>query len=241
MMLLSYQINLTYACNLNCSKCIQFLGVLPWKNPRHITKKTLKKGAEILKEHSLHVNTVRVSGGEPTIHPKYEKCIETIASFWDYKTLLVCTNTLIEKPVKWVDRYRRSPPSWKDKQHVPWMVSPFDLGLAPKKKKRVFCEITRRCGRLFDAHGFAPCGNAGPIGRILNKDPYSVEPVIYGVDFETCKHCPSILSKPARFKMWKDVADGKYEWPTKTYREGLERELDSPTEFKTLEERLDES
>lgn len=235
-----FQINITYACNMSCDMCIQLQDVLTWENPMHIDIEDLKLAASILKEHNVEVIMPRVTGGEPTMHPEYEKCIQTIVDNWEYDKLTVCTNTVVNKPVKGVDKYRNSPPGWKEPRHLPWTISPDDLGIKTPTKLPINCIVMRRCGVLFDAHGFGPCGNANPIGRVLGIDPYKTLPVLNGFSPEMCKHCIGVLNKDQRAEIQKDAMNGKIGWPTKTYIEGIKREKDNPTQFKTFQERLAE-
>jgi hypothetical protein len=234
------QINLTYDCNMSCHMCIQLQDVLEWKNPMHINVEDLKLAAEIFEDLGIETRMVRLSGGEPTVHPQYEKCVEAVTKYWKYDRLVVCTNTLVEKPVEGVTKYRLSPPGWKEPRHVPWTISPDDLGIKTPTRLPIDCIVMRRCGVLFDSYGFGPCGNANPIGRVLGIDPYRTTPVIRGFSPEMCKHCIGVLNKYQREEIQKDALDGKIEWPSKTYREGIEREKESPTQFKTFRERLTE-
>ena len=219
------QVNLTYACNLACDMCIQFHDVIPWSNPMEIELDDIILAYEILKEHGIKTKTIRVSGGEPTMHPQYEKCIETLKKHWEYDKFIICTNTLIDSNIKDV-KHRKSPPGWKEPRHESWTISPDDLGIQTPKQIPISCIVMKRCGRLFDSHGFGPCGNAGPIGRVLGIDPYSTTPVIQGHSADMCKHCIGVLNKNQRNAIHNDVKKGKIEKITKTYREGFEREKD---------------
>jgi len=235
-----FQVNLTYQCNLQCEYCIQFVDKIRWEDPMEVELDDLVLAGKILRESEVDVSLLRVSGGEPTMHPQFEKCMDLIAD-WDKQKFILCTNGIQEKPIKHDIRYRISKPGRRKRQkHTPPMVSPFDLGMKIPKRPPIYCIIIHRCGILFDAHGFAPCGNAAPLGRLLRRDPYDTKPVTAGFDMEMCKHCYSILSKEERNELSVEIKAGRLEYPTKTYREGLERDKEEPFVFKTFKQRLAE-
>ena len=234
------QINLTYKCNLKCPYCIQFVDKIDWKQDTEISFEDIELAKDIIAKSDAEFVQIRVSGGEPTQHPMYEECIAKLWELVVHNKFIVCTNIQELKSVPQPVKYRKSPVGWKEPRHQPPMISPTDLGIPIDLMLPIDCIIIRRCGNLFDKFGFAPCGNAAPIGRVLRIDPYSTTPVLHGNDPEMCKHCYSILTKRQRIELSAEIRAGKMEYPTKTYREGLERDKVEPFVFKTFQERLGE-
>jgi hypothetical protein len=233
---MQYQVNLTYRCNLKCGDCLQFIDVLPWPDS-DISLWQIRLGGRILVHHGIRVDYVRVSGGEPTVHPQFDECLSELLSGWT-DSILVCTNAI--KPIvrRRSVKYRKAPPGWrKRRRHQPCMVSPKDLGLRPVMGYNRPCGVTRRCGVLYDRHGFAPCGNAGCIGRVIGVDPYRKRPVMLGTK-ELCEHCVFSLPPVVKYRVWADVRSGVIEYPTETWRRGVERSEREPVVFHTIEERV---
>ena len=91
-----FQINITYRCNLRCKWCIQFQDVLDWEDP-DIEPEDLAVAGRIAVEDGLKISMLRVSGGEPTLHPRFEDCYYAIRENWPTKErwmnkLIVCSN-----------------------------------------------------------------------------------------------------------------------------------------------------
>ena len=68
-----FGIALTYNCNMACSGCNRFLDVSPWKDS-NITLEGLQEGYERAIA-CVNIEKVRVSGGEPLLHPQFAECI----------------------------------------------------------------------------------------------------------------------------------------------------------------------
>ena len=118
----------------------------------------------------------------------------------------------------------------KKVRHIPYYASPYDLGIEPTHGFADACSMASGCGRSFNAYGFTPCMQYPHIGRLLGRDVHSAHPKFLG-DFEICKHCICSLSRVRRLKLQKGIVEGKVEYPTKTYREGIERETEHPTKM----------
>jgi hypothetical protein len=215
-----FGIALTYRCGLRCQWCNRFLNVLPWPNS-DIRAEDLHSGWEKVKAAGLEVEKVRVTGGEPLLHPQFRECMLRIRKEWDtHPTRRVPVFTSMppkEKSEPWTWRYKTS-----THLHQPPMISPADLGYSIKTGVESTCRRQRGCGRLFDAFGFSFCIYAGALGRLLGIDPYSPVPVLNGVR-EICRHCPWSIGVRGAFRLFRQHEKGNLEYPTKTYREALQR------------------
>ena len=85
---------LTTHCNLRCPHCC--LGI-PRRDPDHSDVDALKHAAV----HVNDVNYLTLSGGEPTLHPQFEKIIRTVVESFRYKTLQLATNG--KRVLKYID------------------------------------------------------------------------------------------------------------------------------------------
>ena len=234
-----FQIHLIYKCNLKCKYCNEFMDLLNWDGDEtSITLEDLKRGADIIKSKRIQTNKLRIVGGEPTMHMHLKECLELIVKEWLGNRKIVSSNGILPVPnVKGI-RYKYSPIGGRRKMnHLPVMISPFDLGIEPKIGFEDPCGQSRYCGRSFDTYGFSPCPNAGPMGRLFGIDPYHSEPVLLGMR-EMCQHCIYSVGKKVMHKLMREVIEGKINYPTKSYKEGLKRQLDKPTFFKKFRERV---
>ena len=154
--------------------------------------------------------------------------------------MVVFSNGIKDRPSIPNTRYRVAAPTLEEKEvkHTPPMISPLDLGLTPSRGFNGYCHRQRACGRLFDCYGFSFCIFAGAIGRVLGIDPYKPHPVLDG-NIDICGHCPFTMGVGGAFKLFDDVNQGKIEYPTKTYREGIQRiKREGHIKFPKFQERL---
>ncbi len=236
-----YQINFTYRCNLKCKWCITFKDRLLWPDS-DITVEDIKLGGRIARQYTHQVGKLRIGGGEPLMHPQITECCKAINENWKCRLPVLFTNGTLGHLDKSLMYCKVSPVTeakcgWRKRVHLPPMISPMDLGLQPELGFTKPCKIMNKCGRLFDAFGFSFCPNAGIRGRLLGIDSYQPRPVLLGIP-SMCQHCIfTIASRRKRSQLWEGAMNGKIEYPTKTYKEGLKRALEEPIKFKKFQER----
>lgn len=234
------QIVFTYECDSSCKYCILFSDKLSWRDYPVLSKEDLDQANEDLKSRDVTIRRLRLSGGEPTLHPNFRDLEKHVRDSWKYLKIRVCTNKGEDFEKSEGIEYRRSLVSKrKIRRHTPALYSPDDLGFCVSKRKPLtHCRVYRRCGSLFDVFGFGFCIKAGVLGRLLRIDPYSNVPV-FGkqLNMDICRHCPYVLSKKERRETDKKIVRGEIEYPTKTFVEGLERDKREPFLFKTYRER----
>ena len=233
-----YQISLTYRCNLRCKDCYMFNDHLDWPDS-DITVEDIRKGGQLLKQHGIVIQQkLRIGGGEPTLHPRLKECCLAAREEWKKGVPLIMSNMIESIPSGTKARLRRSPMGeFKLSCHRPQLISPADLGMEPLGGFMRSCKGQKGCGRLFDKWGFAPCVFATGRGRLLGIDPYQPRPILMGQP-EMCQHCHHSQPPKMQRKLTDMAIAGKIEYPTKTYREGLERWRDEPVQFRTFRERL---
>jgi len=226
----------TYRCNAACKWCNRFLDVLPWPDS-DLSVEDLEIAGKIVSESDFDVLKIRLTGGEPLLHPDFVRMAEVIKNIWKpFRPLVSFTNGILPKPE--VDfRFSCTPFDQKKIDHRPWMISPADLGLKSVNGFGNECGTQYGCGRLFDAFGFSFCVHAGSLGRILRKDVYSGKPRLIG-EYDICKHCVYSLRRNEMFRLQIDAANGKVEFPTKTYLDGIEKFRKKPFVFRKFRERI---
>ena len=65
----NFEINITYECNLSCKWCTQLCGT-KYRKPDYISIKKFKEYIHIIKPYVSIDSGIRISGGEPTLHPQ---------------------------------------------------------------------------------------------------------------------------------------------------------------------------
>jgi hypothetical protein len=209
--------------------------MIPWPDS-DILVDDLVAGGEILERRGIWPARIKVSGGEPTLHPQLDECCKAIHEKWKgHRTRLYVNDTNPVSVYPGIKPYK-SPANEKE-FHSPPMISPADLGLNPVFGFVKACNYSMKCGRLFDAFGFSFCPVAGVMGRILRIDPYSSHPVMIGRE-DMCKHCVFSQTKKVRFKLWNQARNGEIDHPSKTYRRGIvSSKEDGSMKFKRFAER----
>lgn len=228
----------TYRCNLNCRYCNRGVDKHPWQDA-DLSVEDVEQAGDMVKSAGIKVNKVRVTGGEPTLHPQLKEICDAISERWGiirWTHVLTNGTTVKTRPRDIKAKYSADRPTDKSKFHRPFSISPDDLGLRGDYGTKWPCEQQTGCGRLFDGFGFSFCVLAGHLGRLLRIDPYSRTPVLQG-DPRICKHCLFSLGRRQRWRIWGRWQQGKQEAETKTYREGNAMLAQLPFRFKRWRER----
>ncbi len=238
--LVHWNIDFTFDCNVKCKDCNKLLGILPWADKNsYLTVKDIRVAAILLKRNFIEVGKIQVSGGEPLLHPGFWDIIESIKKEWKPSIrFYVYTNGTFNVPKRLHGRFFRIIPiEQKIRTHRPFLVSPTDLEIPFAQSIGKVCKTMSVCGRNFDAYGFSFCSQAPHIGRILGMDAHKPYPILEG-DPEICRHCILSVTKRMFHKLIQLARDKEFEYPTKTYREGIKREKDYPMKYKRFLNRL---
>ena len=227
----------TYRCNMRCDMCNRGIDKFPWQ-PSDLTAADVKEAGEMVIAAGIRVNKVRITGGEPTLHPELREICDITRDVWQVeRCTTVLTNGTTKQTRPWGiwARYKGGDGTGP-KEHFPTTISPADMGLSDRYGTEWVCDQQKGCGRLFDAFGFSFCVLAGALGRMLGIDPYSRTPVLKG-DERICKHCIFSLSRKVRWRIWQAWRDGKQEPVTRTYQEAEDAYRLLPFRFKLWKER----
>ena len=237
----NFHCDLTLRCNERCPDCLKMLGVLPIGDAStDLTEKHVREAGRLLSLYKIRIRRLQISGGEPFLHPAFLDRFQQMKDSWKPLVVRIYTNGTLASP--WGKKRVGSTLrliSMDDKKtmHVPYYASPFDLGISPVHGFSSACARMSACGRSFNAYGFTPCTQYSHVGRILGRDVHSSHPKILG-DVEICKHCICTLPPKKRGWLRAEIRKGGVEYPTKTYREGMEREKEQPTKMTDFLTRL---
>lgn len=106
-------------CNLNCPYCFANEFVNKDDNKNNITVENFKKALDFIASRDSHVGII---GGEPTIHPNFEKLIDIVISDFRIKRITLFTNGIN------IDKYERVLSNPKVTMLIN-LNSPNDIGL----------------------------------------------------------------------------------------------------------------
>jgi len=233
------EIDITYECNLKCINCNRSSTQAPIKQGM-----TLSQIQEFVQD-SIHLNKkwelINLLGGEPTIHIDFSEIINTI--LYKYiipyspNTILQVTSNgfgaLVQNKLKQLPKHKNviiDYASFKDERVVPYFSpfndAPIDNESTSNEDFNKGCWVTSYCGIGLNQLGYYPCGVAGGIDRIFEKNIgvqklEDVDESISKLLNEFCKYCGNFtdynvnqgnfiprhekaaVSKPKISKTWK--------------------------------------
>lgn len=224
------EINLTFSCNIKCTWCNRLIANMKIKDS-DISLSQLHRMVDSLVENKIRMRYLKIVGGEPLVHHDFLGAMEVLKRVITEKiakNVVVVTNAILDRPeLPEGFEYWLSPV--KEKNHIPVLASPTDLGL--KDQMRDVCITKKRCGYSFDAWGFSFCPISGVLGRVLGIDTYENSIPESKLDKTICEHCPFSLPVQLKNRITRQVKNKKIDYPSKTWREGLERESIDPMQF----------
>jgi hypothetical protein len=170
------EIDITYVCNLRCNNCNRSITQAPEKT--HMSIATIEAFVRNSILHNKHWRTIRLLGGEPTLHPQFLDILDILRRYRGFApdcTIQVVTNGF-GKAVQAM--MQRIPPdivvenSAKNGQKVQPGFGPFNLAPAddPAFAKADYtngCSIMQECGMGLTPTGYYQCAVAGGIDRLL--------------------------------------------------------------------------
>lgn len=203
------EIDITYKCNLKCLGCNRSCTQAPTNEAVEFSD------IEQFVEESVITNKkwelINILGGEPTLHPKFEKIIEYIHDEYiikkSPKTILqVVSNGYNEKSRNLCDDIRSKYEnvridygSYKTERVVEYFSAFNDAPIDDKKFKdsdfKKGCWVTSYCGIGLNKNGYYACAVAGGIDRIFQKNmsiPKLKEVTISKLEqqlYEFCRYC----------------------------------------------------
>jgi len=206
-----------------------------------VTEEEIRVAARLLKLYGIKIGKLRVTGGEPMLHPKLKELLHAIHETWAPRSgwFRIYSNGKLPVLRGVPGRFSVVPVSSLKKTDLftPFNISPADLGIEPKFGFVRQCVQQLYCGRWFDCFGFTSCGVAGVLGAMLGEDTYEPLPVMMGRP-SVCQHCLYSLSKQDRHSITRKVKAGKIPEVTKTFEQAIERWRDDPPHPRYFRERL---
>lgn len=169
------EIDITYLCNLHCLNCNR--SVSQAREALHMAVATVEAFVRDSLTRGVVWRRIRVLGGEPTLHPEFDRVIEVLRTYTQVHAdciLEVVTNGYgdrVEAALQrlpedvWIDNSRKTGP-------IQPTFGPFNLAPCDDTRYRGAdyanaCAVARDCGMGLTPQGYYPCAVAGGIDRIL--------------------------------------------------------------------------
>ncbi len=202
---------ITYCCNRQCYNCQAMVRQAPSKDA--MTVEQIKKFICETVEEKIKWNTIRIMGGEPTLHPNIEEIVRLLCEYriqYSVNTkIVIVTNgygDYVESVIKSIsDHYdivieNSNKMSDYHEDFVEINNAPLDLDLYDEDEYKRGCWITSLCGIALDLHGYYMCSTAAAIDRVVGYDigikSLSRVPKSINTSRETfCKLCGHFNSK----------------------------------------------
>lgn len=201
------EIDITYECNLKCINC-----------NRSSTQAPIKEGMSLIQiqefvQDSIGLNKkwelINLLGGEPTIHTDFIEIVNAI--LYNYiipyspNTILQVTSNgfgdVVQGKLKQLPKHKNliiDYASFKDDRVVPYFSpfndAPIDNKSLSNQEYSKGCWVTSYCGIGLNQLGYYPCGVAGGIDRVFEKNLgvkklEDVDESISKLLNEFCKYC----------------------------------------------------
>jgi len=176
------EFDITYECNLKCIACNRSCSQAPTNEQMEFTdiERFISESIELGKEWDL----INILGGEPTLHPDFEKIIKYISENYiiphSSKTILqIVSNGLTEKTRNLLEKvksyknvfidYNSFKTNNKIEYFSPFNDAPIDDENFKKADYKKACWVTSYCGIGLNKFGYYGCSICGGIDRIINE------------------------------------------------------------------------
>lgn len=168
------EIDLTYLCNLSCHNCNRSSAQAP--EALHLPVETLQSFVRESLAQQRRWSRIRLLGGEPTLHPEFDRMIATLEPLRAIDpdlTIEVVTNGYgrrVQSALKRLPGHIRVENSNKQgtvQPHFgPFNNAPQDSWWHLLVDYRNGCDIAHTCGMGLTPTGYYPCAVAGGIDRV---------------------------------------------------------------------------
>jgi hypothetical protein len=169
------QLDLTFDCNLKCFNCERCCGLAPSKDC--LSLEQIRQFLWESTEMDVRWKTIRVLGGEPTLHPEFLSIIEELLIFKKSQcpevTIEVYSNGFGKKVNDVLARVSggvvvyNSAKKSREQKHQPFTLAPKDSICYRYADFSCGCWLISYCGMGLSPYGYYPCGPAASIDRVF--------------------------------------------------------------------------
>lgn len=171
------EIDITYACNLRCLNCNRSVSQAPEK--LQISLGTIKRFVSESIARNKRWKTIRILGGEPTLHPDFLRIIDELLKYrrWQLGCVIEvvsnghgkAVNSTLKKIPSDVRIENTSKTGNVQPAFGPFNLAPVDDPSFRSADYSNGCAIMEECGMGLTPLGYYPCAVAGGIDRIAGN------------------------------------------------------------------------
>jgi len=236
------QLEITYQCNLLCNHCNRHcnLTFLPYLKDAEMTEEQIDRFIRHIKENNVHLEQLRVLGGEPLLHPQVQNFLfklhrELMTSGY-LDTMVIVTNGIIPRHERLAE-FMNDPDvkpllesgrigfqvAREGKEHSfrGVLIAPVDMGMKWRE-----CCVTRVCGSLLNAYGYWPNGNCAAIARLFYLPHYAKKefPIVFEDTWPTlendlCRLC--VKGNRVLLRNKSDIVSNSYQEAVERWENGF--------------------
>lgn len=218
------EIDITYNCNLRCYNCNRSCTQAPSKDSMTIVQIARFIDESII--NNIQWKTIRILGGEPTLHPKLGRILEMLHKYRMEKlpnsNIELVTNgfgrKVKERLTEISDEIAIENSQKTSRVHptfYPFNIAPVDLDQFKDHDFSGGCWIAAECGVGLTPYGYYPCAIAGGIDRIFGFDQGrkklpNPDDKMLGLFSMFCRYCGHFLENERRSNQEQPIYPTEY-------------------------------
>lgn len=170
-------IYLTTRCSLSCTNCDRAVSLAPGEEP--ISVDQVRRFVDESLRLSWEWRSIRLMGGEPTLHPEFDKILEVLAPYREAHPaceITVMTSGFGPRVQRDLARLpdnvaiRNSGKTSSRQRFQSYMAAPVDDERFRGADFTRGCYIIEYCGLELTSHGYYTCGAGGAVDRVFGLD-----------------------------------------------------------------------
>lgn len=197
------EIDLTASCNLSCCNCSRLCNLIRGTSEDNISVQKIEKFLRDSIQLNWPWKELRITGGEPTIHPDFETIVHLLSEYKknynEQVSIMVFSNGICREKLASLDKTVSVFISPRERSPCFVTIAPVDLNIYDPAKNP--CGVMPYCGICLAASGFYPCGQGAAVARIFNIDcaidelaEITASKLIEIANYKLCQFCGSFFS-----------------------------------------------
>jgi hypothetical protein len=177
------EIELTGRCNLGCIHCNRFCAAAPTRE--EVSVNQIRRFVDEALRTETRFDAITLLGGEPFLHTNLRGVVDELARYIQWHNKLdvkIVTNGMVRDTVKVLEAI----PDWiqirstarRKKEVMQGKLNPvfgnvFKAPFEAAGADVTACRIAQTCGLALNWYGYACCGPAAAMMRVMNLDGYA--------------------------------------------------------------------